>query len=201
MMEASGGPKDPSLDKRGSLWSRVWNDRFKRFIVLAVLLYLGWYVIYELYINPWGKLDRAVIENLILIAGFFLRAMGYELIPSPPEHVSERTIGIDGTHGLWIGDPCNGITLFALFTIFVLAYPGPIKKKAWFIPFGLVTIHLLNVIRVMALSIIVTYDYAYLDFNHTYTFSVLVYGYVFFLWYLWAGKLANRPQAPQKGTE
>lgn len=26
-----------------------------------------------------------------------------------------RTIGIDGTNGLWIGDPCNGLSLFALF--------------------------------------------------------------------------------------
>ena len=30
-----------------------------------------------------------------------------------------------------------------------------------------------------------------LDFNHTYTFTILVYSYVFFLWFLWATKLSS----------
>ncbi len=192
-MEASEGTKSgSSTDSFHSILSKWWNDRFKRFIVLAAVLYLSWYFLYELVILPWGKLDRLVIDNLILLAGFVLKGFGYDLIPQPPDDVSIRTIGIDGTHGLWIGDPCNGLTLFALFSIFVIAYPGPLRKKAWFIPLGLISIHLLNVLRVVALSIIVTFDYAYLDFNHTYTFSVIVYGYVFFLWYIWAGKLADR---------
>ncbi|MFB6258591.1 MAG: exosortase X [Flavobacteriales bacterium] len=192
-MEASDRTKDPHGNmSNSSIWRKWWNDRFKRFIVLAVILYLSWYLLYELAIHPWGKLDRLVIENLILLAGLVLKGLGYELIPSPPEDVNIRTIGIDGTHGLWIGDPCNGLTLFALFSIFVIAYPGPIRKKAWFIPLGLLSIHLLNVLRIVALSIIVSYDYAYLDFNHNYTFSIIVYGYVFLLWYLWAGKLAKK---------
>lgn len=195
-----GGPASNSFHSTFMQW---WNDRFKRFIVLAALLYLSWYFLYEVYILPWGKLDRLVIDNLILLAAFVLRSFGYDLIPTPPEDVSIRTIGVDGTHGLWIGDPCNGLTLFALFSIFVLAYPGPIRKKAWFIPLGLISIHFLNVLRVVALSIIVTYDYAYLDFNHTYTFSIIVYSYVFFLWYLWAGKLAtnDRDQEVSSGSE
>lgn len=190
----SSAKSDPPEGSTGSVpeWvSDLWKDRFKRFIVLAVILYLLWYLLYELWLNPWGEFDRFVIDNLILLAGFLLRALGYELIPTPPEDVSIRTIGIDGTPGLWIGDPCNGLTLFALFAIFVIAYPGPLRRKAWFIPLGLISIHLINVLRIAALSIIVTYDYAYLDFNHNYTFSILVYGYLFFLWYLWAGKLAH----------
>lgn len=186
------------MDEAGPEWFRNWwNDRFKRFIGLAAVLYILWYVLYELWLNPWGEFDRFVIDNLILLASFVLQGLGYELIPQPPDDVDIRTIGIDGTHGLWIGDPCNGLTLFALFAIFVLAYPGPIRRKLWFIPIGLISIHIINVLRIVALSIIVTYDYAYLDFNHNYTFSILVYGFVFFLWYLWAGKLAT----PGKGKE
>jgi exosortase family protein XrtF len=192
-MDASEGSKSADQeDQKGSVLQAWWNDRFKRFIGLAALLYTAWYVGYEIYLQPLTGIDRYVIDNLVLLGSFVLKGLGYDLIPTPPEDVSIRTIGIDGTHGLWIGDPCNGLTLFALFSIFVIAYPGPIRKKAWFIPLGLISIHLLNVLRIVALSIIVTYDYAYLDFNHTYTFSIIVYGYVFFLWYLWAGNLANR---------
>jgi exosortase family protein XrtF len=167
------------------------KNPFYRFVFTAIGIYTVWFFIYEIWIHPWGKLDRLVIDNLIHIAGFFLQIIGYDLIPGPPSGDPIRTIGIDGTHGLWIGDPCNGITLFALFIIFVVAYPGPALRKLWFIPLGMIVIHLANVIRIIGLSIIVTYDYAYLDFNHNYTFTIFVYSFVFLLWYLWANKYSK----------
>jgi exosortase family protein XrtF len=106
-----------------------------------------------------------------------------------------RTLGIDGTHGLWIGDPCNGITLFALFTGFVIAYPGPVKRKIWFIPLGLFAIHIVNILRIVALAFITLYAPSYLEFNHTYTFTIIVYSFVFFLWMLWANKF-SKPEEP-----
>ena len=38
----------------------------------------------------------------------------------------------------------------------------------------------------MALTVYYFPDPEILDFNHTYTFTILVYGYVFYLWYLWS---------------
>lgn len=165
---------------------RIKENPFLKFLILATGTYLLWYWLYHSLLNPATGIDRIVIDNLIDLSSSLLRGMGYDLIPKPPDADQIRTVGIDGTYGLWIGDPCNGITLFALFTIFMIWYPGPWKKKAWFIPFGLVTIHLINVLRIVALCIIVTYDYAYLDFNHNYTFTIIVNGYMFLLWMWWA---------------
>jgi exosortase family protein XrtF len=133
-----------------------------------------------------------VIRNLESVSGFILESLGFNLI-SESEISSIRTIGIDGTHGLWIGDPCNGLTLFALFTGFVLVYPGNWQRKALFIPFGIVTIHMLNIVRIVGLTLTVYFfpDPEILDFNHTYTFTILVYGYVFYLWFLWS-QFGNR---------
>lgn len=144
-----------------------------------------------------GTFDLAVIGNLEDISTAILNLLGYKLI-SESQISSIRTIGIDGTHGIWIGDPCNGLVLFALFTGFVLAFPGPWKRKLWFIPLGIVTIHAINVVRVTALALIVYYypDPEVLDFNHTYTFTILVYGYVFSLWYWWAAKLSGATLSP-----
>ena len=165
---------------------RLWGNPFLRFLFLACLLHLAWYILYHGYINEHTLLDRKVIDNLIFLSGSVLETLGYTLIPEPPAAEQIRTVGIDGTYGLWIGDPCNGVSLFALFTIFILCYPGSWRTKLWFIPFGLVTLHLINVLRIVALCIIVTYDYAYLDFNHNYTFTILVNGYMFLLWIWWA---------------
>lgn len=171
---------------------KYWSDPFYRFLLKAVFLYVLWYVVYQQWLHPQGILDIAVIRNLELISSGILEFLGYSLI-SESEISSIRTIGIDGTHGLWIGDPCNGLTLFSLFAGFVIVYPGPWKKKLWFIPLGLISIHLINVLRIIGLALTVYYfpDPEILDFNHTYTFTIIVYGYVFGLWYLWSRISAN----------
>ena len=171
---------------------KYWNDPVYRFLLKAVFLYIIWYILYQEWLRPSGGIDLAIIRNLEWISSSLLELMGYSLI-AESEISSIRTIGIDGTHGLWIGDPCNGLVLFALFIGFVVAFPGPWKKKLWFIPLGMLAIHLLNVIRIMSLALIVFYfpDPAVLDFNHTYTFTILVYAFVLWLWYLWASKLSG----------
>lgn len=152
---------------------------------------MGWYLAYELVIHPWAVLDHLVIDSLIRLSGSALELLGYSLLPEPPNAEMIRTIGVQGGHLLWIGDPCNGVSLFAVFALFLMAYPGPRRHKAWFIPLGLLTIHLINVARIASLCIVVSINYELLNFNHDYTFYVIVYGWVFLLWYLWVDRFAR----------
>lgn len=154
-----------------------------RFLAFFLLYYVAWKVVYELFIHPWGVADHAVINNSVVISEWFLRLFGYDTFTD--NNPAMRTVGIDGTHGIWIGDPCNGLTLFALFTAFLLAFPGSWKTKAWFIPAGIVIIHFANVLRITALCIIVEVAPEWLDFNHTYTFQILMYAIIFALWMWW----------------
>src|SRR6266568_2870732 len=118
------------------------EDKTFRFIILFLSLFLGWMMLYHWVINPWGQLDKLVINDASLWSLWILEKMGYAVFLGHDPII--RTIGIDGTNGLWIGDPCNGITIFALFTFFIIAYPGSWKKKLWFIPLGITLIHTLN---------------------------------------------------------
>ncbi len=170
---------------------KVSNKALIRFLVSALIIYFGWYLTYTLWLHPWKKLDLAIINNLIFLSSHILTFLNYKLIDYPYSE-SVRTIGIDGSHGLWIGDPCNGITLFALFTGFIIAYPGKIKWKLIFIPSGLIAIHLLNVFRIVGLALITFYFPKYLDFNHTYTFTIIIYSFIFLLWYYFAANPAFR---------
>lgn len=158
------------------------------FFAKAFGLFILWYFIYELWLHPLGTVDAIVIDNIIFFSSKILNLLGYDLITGANPNV--RTIGIDGTHGLWVGDPCNGMALFALFTGFIIAYPGPVIKKLWYIPLGLILIHLLNILRVTALTLIDFHSPQHLEFNHTYTFTILVYSFVFALWIIWANKLS-----------
>ena len=171
------------------------GDPVIRFLVLAAALYLGWYLLYEFVLHPNGALDRATIDSLMAWASGILTFLGYDLIPEPANAENIRTIGVQGGHLLWIGDPCNGVGLFAVFLIFLIAYPGPWKHKIWFGALGLVTIHLINALRVVALCLIVKVDYELLNFNHDYTFYVVVYGWVFLLWAIWVRKFSPSTKA------
>jgi exosortase family protein XrtF len=168
------------------------HDPILRFFLLAAALFTGWYLLHEFVVHPDGRLDRALIDNLAWLAGGMLQLLGYELLPDPAFD-SNRYLGVQGGHHLWIGDACNGLSVFAVFLVFLTAFPGPLKHKLWFGALGLLTIHLINALRIAILCIIVSIDYELLNFNHDYTFHVVVYGWVFGLWYFWVTRLAPTP--------
>lgn len=176
--------------------ARAGRDPLLRFLLVAASLYAGWYLLYSFVLHPSGALDHAVIDSLIHWSGAILTTLGYALIPEPVNADNIRTIGIEGGHLLWIGDPCNGVGLFAVFLIFLLAYGGPWKHKLWFGTLGILSIHLINALRVAALCIVVSINYEWLNFNHDYTFYVIVYGWVFLLWYLWVKRFTTRTAVP-----
>jgi len=116
--------------------------------------------------------------------------MGYKTFASK-EVDDIQVFGIDGSNGVWIGGPCNGITLMFLFAVFVIAYPGNIKNKLWYLPAGIITVFLINILRIIALAMIALHNPQYLDFNHTYTFTFIAYSAVFGLWMLWVNKFSG----------
>lgn len=160
-----------------------------RFILFATGLYLIWYVVYEFYLKSNSAFDKIVIDNLVYLTKGFLTTLGYDIVVQSQETFQD-VVQIRGSLGVTVGAPCDGIVLLALFTVFVIAFPGPWKHKAWFLPIGLLTIHLINVLRIAALAIIVKINPAWLDFNHDYTFTILVYSYVFYLWYIWVNRFS-----------
>ena len=156
------------------------------FILKALALYLLWYFIYEQWMIKVGSLDEIIIDNLIFLTNKLLIFFGYFTF------IYDHTFGIDGSNGVFIGTPCNGIELMALFSGFVLIFPGNWKNKLWFIPLGLLIIHLLNIARVLALAIIAKVAPETLDFNHKYTFTLILYSLVFLGWVVWVKKFSAK---------
>lgn len=168
------------------------RNPFYRFIVLGTGLFTAWYFLYEFFLHEHTLLDEGIIASLVSLSEWQLRALGYILIQFPPTPWPSH-LGIQGSSGVIIGPSCDGIVLLALFTVFIVAYPGPWKHKFWFIPFGMALIHLLNSIRITALAVIVSWNEEWLSFNHDYTFTVLVYAAVFGLWWWWVVRFATSP--------
>lgn len=158
-----------------------------RFLILVFTLYILWYFLYDLLIQPNEAIDLFVVDLTISVSKWILEFLGYTVYTG-----ADRLIGVDGSSGLWIGDNCNGIALFALFTWFIIAYKGKVKYKLIYVPLGIIGIQILNILRVVGLAILDTHSRAWTEFNHTYTFNIIIYAFIFFLWMLWVNKFSEK---------
>jgi len=160
-----------------------------RFLGLGTGLYLLWYFLYEFWLKDHTGLDEWMVRHLIWWTDHALSLFGYELWTDVND-VAGNFVGIANGHPLEVGAPCDGIVLLALFSCFIIAFPGNLKHKLWYLPAGLIAIHLINVFRIFCLSLIIHYKPSALDFNHDYTFTILVYGFIFLLWYMWINRFS-----------
>ena len=161
------------------------KDKFiASFILKGIALYIVWFLLYDKWLLKDGLVDHFLIQHLVDSTSAVLKLLGYTTF-----HYSDA-VGVDGTHGVLIGVPCNGIELFALFTGFIVIFPGKLKWKLFFIPIGILIIHFLNIIRLVSLALVVLYSPNSLEFNHKYTFTIIVYAAVFLMWYIWIKKFS-----------
>jgi exosortase family protein XrtF len=166
------------------------KNAFVRFICIAGISYLLLFFIYQFIVKQYTFYDQKFIGLIIRSAAGLLQLFGFTTFTVLQDH-DFQVVGIDGSSGVWVGSNCNAITLFALFAVFIIAYPGQQKNKWWFILAGIITIHFLNILRVVALAVIALKSPENLQFNHTYTFTILIYAFIFGLWVLWVNKFAS----------
>ena len=188
-----------TIERLKASFDGLRNTPTFRFFGLAFLAYVVWSVAYEQVLKPSTTLDEVVIEHMVRSTEVVFEAVGWPVGTYPQPATHRDRVGVAGHAGVQIGAPCDGVALFALFAIFILAFPGPISRKAWFIPAGIALLHLANIGRVVILTRIQATSPEWLEFNHDYTFTVLIYGLVFALWYLWTvwGRPSKRP-APDR---
>lgn len=161
------------------------QERVLRFVTFAIALCIGWFILYDFWLSGFDEyLTLAVVDASV----FTLRLFGYSA------EAKEIMVQIDGQDTVYVYHACNGMILMALFTGFILSFPGSIKWKLLYIPFGIVVINVLNVLRVTALALNAHYYHQSIVFNHKYTFTIIVYAAIFALWMLWVKRFSGLNQ-------
>ncbi len=159
-----------------------------RFLLAFAGLYLLWVLGYDGLAGPDGRLDHFLSANLAATSGAVLRLTGFAAGTAP---ANPLLVVLNGRPSVAVGNPCNGLLLYALFAGFVVAFPGPGRHKLWFVPLGIFVIYALNVGRVALLALNHVYWHPTVDFNHHYTFTCIVYGAIAALWAGWARRGAG----------
>ena len=162
------------------------NKQFFFFFFKAIGIYLIWFVCYDLWLKKVGDVDEYLINNLVYLAFEGLSFLGYFV------NMDGFKLSIVGAKaGVRVGSGCNGLELLALFSGFVLVFEGSWKHKVWFIPAGIIILHFFNVLRIMALAVNGLTSKVMLEFNHKYTFTIILYCFTFSGWYVWVKYFSN----------
>jgi exosortase/archaeosortase family protein len=106
-------------------------------------------------------------------SAWLISLFGYQ-----PVLIGNNMVKIQGSSGVEIGNYCLALELMVLYITLVATYPAPLKLKVGVILGGLITIHLVNMLRVAVLNLMTVHLPQYVDFNHHFTFRILVFLFI-----------------------
>ncbi|MBZ4036253.1 exosortase family protein XrtF [Flavobacterium sp. 17A] len=169
--------------------------QFKPFLIFVSIFFLTYIVLtmlYKLYLNGYQSEDLDGIsvyvgKNVDQLMKFF----NYDVIIQKSSQNAWLEIILNGKFMARLIEGCNAVSVMILFVSFVAAFSGKISKTILFIVFGIVTIYILNVIRIAALVVLLYFFPAKSKFLHDIFFPLMIYGYVFLLWVFWINRFSK----------
>lgn len=90
-----------------------------------------------------------------------------------------------------IVEGCNSISVIILFLTFIIAFTGSLKATVIFGIVGSLIIYVVNIFRVLILSLLMYKYPEYQYFLHSLLFPGIIYGTTFFLWIIWVNKFSH----------
>lgn len=164
---------------------RIWWFLFRFFGT-----YIVFFVLYSLFLsNTEVKGESFICDPLTSDVAErskdLLNALGENIITQQdPLELCVRMV-VDDVYVLGIIEGCNSISVIILFVAFIIAFKGSFKNTLLFSIFGVLSIYIVNILRVTVLTYGVTHFNEYSDILHHLVFPAIIYGYIFLLWIVW----------------
>jgi exosortase family protein XrtF len=169
----------------------MWKE-FKpafRFLFIFLGAYLTGNVIYGLFIEAYYPAPDPVTYAVAHQTSWVLNVIGDPV--SAIRNLNGPTIFIrNGANpGVNIFEGCNGLNVMIVFASFLFAFAGQRQRLIWFLPLGIVIIHLSNIVRMTLLYLVAVHHRNYFYYLHKYVFTAAIYLIVFLLWFIWVTKI------------
>ncbi|MFD2943146.1 exosortase family protein XrtF [Flavobacterium notoginsengisoli] len=169
--------------------------QFKPFLIFVGIFFLTYIVLtvlYKFYLNSFGAND---LDDITLIVGRnteqLLKLFNYDVIIQKSAQYPWMNVLLNGMKIALIVEGCNAISVMILFVSFVTAFSGKLKQTFLFIVFGIVSIYILNVIRIALLTVLLLCFPSQNHLLHGVVFPLIIYGYVFILWIFWINRFSK----------
>jgi exosortase family protein XrtF len=166
------------------------NKTIIKFLIKFFATYFILFGIYSFYLGKTQKSDdiftcSPVTKEVAQHVQKMSILLGYDAyVEQNTEELSMKFM-LNGKYVSRIIEGCNSVSIIILFLAFIIAFSGSLKDTIWFGVFGSLLIYLVNLFRIIALSILYYKFPEYQDLLHNLAFPAVIYGLTFILWITW----------------
>jgi exosortase family protein XrtF len=162
------------------------------FLVKFLGIYLAGNFLYGLYVTSYEPRPDPVTHVVTEQTAIALTSCGWPSSIRDTPNKSTTHLIYENKSILAVYEGCNGINVMIIFVAFLIAF-GPLTKQLlWFIPVGLLLIHMMNLARIALLFWVSIYMKDYMYFMHKYFFTAILYVVIFILWVWWVRKFSTK---------
>lgn len=180
-----------------SLLKRIKSEQFK------FLLDVFWFavIIYGFHLLWWnGHLERFLsrytsftdIQEFLAHQVFLPASWIVSHIIGYVIQTGHNTIYFSNEGSIAIEKGCSGLKQMYEWLALMILFPGPWRHKLWYIPTGIIIIHLENILRIVILSVVEMHWPAHWSFIHMWVMRPFYYVVIFLLWLVWVEKIKNK---------
>jgi len=170
--------------------------KYKLFVLKDVAIFVIIILTVHFTYRYWARTDYWPVSSLMHHAHNSASTMVFHqsvwiidrILNIPITTDENRVIYFQNNGFVGINESCSGLKPVLQFVLLMLLFPGPWKHKAWFIPMGIVIVHLTNLFRISGLAVVTITAPEYWDFAHDNLFRPFFYVVIFFLWVWWVEK-------------
>ncbi len=168
-----------------------------KFIVTFLVVYSVLSLLYKFYLqySDGSKFYPDYFTYMVSKQSeILLNTLGYNTQVLPHENEPSMKLLINGHYLARIIEGCNAISVIVLFISFIIAFSGQLKTTFLYIFSGSALIYVVNLIRIVLLSLGVYHYPDQADMLHKVVFPGIIYGMVFLLWIFWVNRFSKLKQ-------
>lgn len=156
----------------------------KRFFVRALVVIVLWKIVYLLMLMPTGQPNRWLTNQTARSTAFFLNYTRISPRVYPYYEANKAHVYNVRQQSLLIGNSCNGLELYVLYTGFLICLPVyNLRRLLSFFIAGLCIIFIFNILRCAGLYWMMASGSPWQEVAHKYLFKIVLYSLVTSLWY------------------
>lgn len=168
------------------------RNQYVRDVILFALLIGSFHYLYCYWASSGFYPFKAQVDALFVSASRLLFEQTIWILDRFPDlhfYTRDQTVYVlsrTGNVGYVAIEPgCTSLKQWLHWIFLMTIFPGPVRHKLWYIPSGLIIIHLINVTRTTGLALILAPWPEYFHYFHNYVFKGLFYFSIFCMWVIW----------------
>jgi len=157
--------------------------------IFFLLKFLGLYVLgnvlYGMFVHAWYPGVDPVTAWVTNQTSDVLTLLGWTTSVEEKTLKATANIMYEGRAILAVFEGCNGLNVMVIYVAFLVAFGPYTKRLLWFIPMGLLLVHVFNIGRIFLLFFVSIQLPRFMYFTHKFFFTAILYIVIFILWVVW----------------